>query len=348
MGRRRCAAVRGRDAFTRPPRSDHAALGGLAGAAARAWSDSRSRWSRPGPGGHPSFGTVATRDWRPAAVASGRDSDATVPPPRSPGSRWRPPARDRDAADDRLRDLPPARGVRALAGEPPRRAGGRRARARPRRATRCRSSSCARDKHYFFGDDRRAFVGYRIENGVLLLSGDPVGPRGRAAAACSSESARVRRRARPEARRGRRERAAVPAVRGARAADDLPRRRGGRRARPLLARGPPDPQGAPVGHPPEQGRIRRRAARCSRALDAGDDRARSRRCSSSGARAPPSAASRWRWTRSTASTSDETLVVLARDEDGAIRGVLHFVPVLRPRRRCRCRSCAATRTRRMG
>jgi lysyl-tRNA synthetase class 2 len=32
------------------------------------------------------------------------------------------------------------------------------------------------DKHYLFSADRRAFVGYRIENGVLLLSGDPVGP----------------------------------------------------------------------------------------------------------------------------------------------------------------------------
>ncbi len=32
------------------------------------------------------------------------------------------------------------------------------------------------DEHYFFGDDGQAFVGYRIENGVLLLSGDPVGP----------------------------------------------------------------------------------------------------------------------------------------------------------------------------
>ena len=31
------------------------------------------------------------------------------------------------------------------------------------------------DKQYFFSRDRRAFVGYRIENGVLLLSGDPVG-----------------------------------------------------------------------------------------------------------------------------------------------------------------------------
>jgi lysyl-tRNA synthetase class 2 len=32
------------------------------------------------------------------------------------------------------------------------------------------------DKHYFFSQDGRAFVGYRIENGVLLLSGDPIGP----------------------------------------------------------------------------------------------------------------------------------------------------------------------------
>jgi lysyl-tRNA synthetase, class II len=32
------------------------------------------------------------------------------------------------------------------------------------------------DKQYLFSQDRRAFVGYRVENGVLLLSGDPVGP----------------------------------------------------------------------------------------------------------------------------------------------------------------------------
>jgi lysyl-tRNA synthetase, class II len=32
-----------------------------------------------------------------------------------------------------------------------------------------------RDKHYLFSPDRSAFVGYRIENGVLLVSGDPVG-----------------------------------------------------------------------------------------------------------------------------------------------------------------------------
>jgi len=32
------------------------------------------------------------------------------------------------------------------------------------------------DKHYFFNDDRTAFVGYRVEAGAVLLSGDPVGP----------------------------------------------------------------------------------------------------------------------------------------------------------------------------
>jgi lysyl-tRNA synthetase, class II len=32
------------------------------------------------------------------------------------------------------------------------------------------------DKHYLFSADRSAFVGYRVEGGVLLLSGDPVGP----------------------------------------------------------------------------------------------------------------------------------------------------------------------------
>jgi len=32
------------------------------------------------------------------------------------------------------------------------------------------------DTHYLFSPDRRAFVAYRIENGVLLVSGDPVGP----------------------------------------------------------------------------------------------------------------------------------------------------------------------------
>lgn len=33
-----------------------------------------------------------------------------------------------------------------------------------------------RDKHYLFSEDSRAFLGYRVESGVLVVSGDPVGP----------------------------------------------------------------------------------------------------------------------------------------------------------------------------
>ncbi len=32
------------------------------------------------------------------------------------------------------------------------------------------------DKHYLWSSDRRAFVGYRVESRVMLISGDPVGP----------------------------------------------------------------------------------------------------------------------------------------------------------------------------
>jgi lysyl-tRNA synthetase class 2 len=32
------------------------------------------------------------------------------------------------------------------------------------------------DQHYLFSRDRKAFLGYRVETGVLLVSGDPVGP----------------------------------------------------------------------------------------------------------------------------------------------------------------------------
>ena len=64
------------------------------------------------------------------------------------------------------------------------------------------------DKHYFFTEDGGAFVGYRIENGVLLLSGDPVGPT-EAFPRLLARAARVRRDARAEARRRRRQRGAA-------------------------------------------------------------------------------------------------------------------------------------------
>jgi lysyl-tRNA synthetase, class II len=37
-------------------------------------------------------------------------------------------------------------------------------------------SNLRRDKHYLFTADRRAFLGYRSEGGVVIVSGEPVGP----------------------------------------------------------------------------------------------------------------------------------------------------------------------------
>ena len=77
------------------------------------------------------------------------------------------------------------------------------------------------DKHYFFNADRTAFVGYRVEAGVMLLSGDPVGPRERFRS-CSATCGRSQR-PRAEARRRRRERADAAALRGLGLQTHLPR-----------------------------------------------------------------------------------------------------------------------------
>ena len=227
LGARRGCCSPGR-AFRVRHDPHHAALGGLAGAAARRARRAPSRRSRSGP-------RRATRRSRPSSRETGRPAAArqarrrsTISITTSPGSRWRAADRARHAAGDRLRDLPAA---------------GRAAGACPARARRAAAAELVRahgsdtlsffklraDKHYFFSEDRRAFVGYRIENGVLLLSGDPVGPDD-ALPGAARRAARVRRCPRPEAGRGRRQRARVPAVRGARAAHDLPRRRGDHRA----------------------------------------------------------------------------------------------------------------------
>ena len=124
---------------------------------------------------------------------------------------------------DRLRDLPAARRA-AIAAEPDARAPPPPQLVRDHGTDTLSFFKLRADQQYFFADDRRAFVGYRIENGVLLLSGDPVGPRRRVRRACCAELRAFADSARAEARGGRRQRAPVPAVRAARPAHDLPRR----------------------------------------------------------------------------------------------------------------------------
>ena len=223
------ALIVGGSAFPRPPRSDHAALGDLARAAARLPSRWRIAAVRGlGSEGHPSSATVAPRDRSTCCAGSaGRSTSTTTSTPA--WCRWRPHGRDRDAAGDRLRDLPAARRA-ACAAEP---GGARRSpptSCAPTAPTRSRSSSCAPTSTTSSARTGGRSSATAIENGVLLLSGDPVGPPTTPSPGCSASVRAVRRGPRPEARRARRQRATVPAVRGARAADDLPRRRGGRRA----------------------------------------------------------------------------------------------------------------------
>ena len=64
-----------------------------------------------------------------------------------------------------------------------------------------------RDQHYLFSPDRRAFLGYRVEAGVLLVSGDPVGPERGNSVAVARARASSPRRAACESRRSARARA---------------------------------------------------------------------------------------------------------------------------------------------
>ena len=204
--------VLGRGAFRGQARSDHVAVGALARAARRLGGLAVAAVVAWATEGHPSWRTVVARDRRPAAVAVGpiRFRHSSAPRLRVDPAR-RPPGRGRDAAGDRVRDLPPAGGAASAAR--------RRARARgrggsgpaPTATTRCRSSSCAPTSTTSSATSATAFVGYRIENGVLLLSGDPVGPDERSPDLLEQLQAFARG-PRPEARRGRRQRAAVPAV----------------------------------------------------------------------------------------------------------------------------------------
>ena len=181
---------------------------------------------------------------------------------------------------DRVRDLPPAGGAAALPGPDARAAAAELVHAHGTRHAVVLQAP--RRQAVLLQRGRRAFVGYRIENGVLLLSGDPVGPPNARAGAARASSRRSPTRAGCKLGAVGASERLCPLYERARAAHDLPRRRGDRRAREVLARGPRDPQGPPVGQPPDEGRLRGRAARGRRARpdtlerDRGGARARAR------------------------------------------------------------------------
>ena len=116
------------------------------------------------------------------------------------------------------------------------------------------------DKSRFFSASGDSFLAYRVVGGTAVVTGDPIGdPVGAARAARGVPAGRAL-----EGVAGRdrgRERRGAARLCGARFQVDLPRRRGIRATRQVLARRPPDPQGAPVGHPAREGRLPGRALR---------------------------------------------------------------------------------------
>ena len=149
------------------------------------------------------------------------------------------------------------------------------------------------------------------------------GRRRRRAAGAPARDVRVRRAARAAARRARRGREPLPLYRRGRPAVALPRRRGDRRDCPLLARGALDQK------------VRQSVSRLEAAgyrADAASSAASTTRRPRSSTRLRPLARRRARARLldgdglAARAHQPESVVVLARDADGRVRGFLHFVP----------------------
>ena len=119
-----------------------------------------------------------------------------------------------------------------------------------------------------------------------------------------------------------------PLYRAGRLPRDQGRRRGRRSSRRFLARRPADPEGAPVREPTPPGGLHARRPGGSRRLDAAILEPSFSGFRTSGAAAGPSAASRWRWTSSSANSG--TLFVIARDAERRAEGSSTSSPRRRP------------------
>ena len=180
------------------------------------------------------------------------------------------------------------------------------------------------DKLYFFSQDRRAFVGYRIENNVLLLSGDPVGPE-----ECFEELL-TDLRAFADARGLK-----LGAVGASEALCPLYEALGLRTIylgdEAIVDLDTFSLQGRPIR------KVRQSVTRLSKAgftadcheLGSLDEAtiAQVQRVLEVGRQGAPERGFSMAMDSITSHSGEETLLVLARDGEGAIRGVLHFVPV---------------------
>ena len=121
-----------------------------------------------------------------------------------------------------------------------------------------------RDKQYLFSRDRTAFLGYRVENRALIVSGDPVGPPAATAELLTDLAAFAEERNLTIAALGVSE-PLRPSVRATRPPGALHGRRGDHRDRTVQPRRASDPQGASIGDAAPESLVHYRARRGGRA-----------------------------------------------------------------------------------
>ncbi len=181
-----------------------------------------------------------------------------------------------------------------------------------------------RDLHYLFSPDRQAFLGYRVEGRVLLVAGDPIGPTGALPALVRETCAFAEVRGLETGGLGR-EFLAPASVAAGRPQRALHRRRG-------------DPRNGGASRSKDERSARcasrstgwRRPATPPAPSSPRPSRQRHSR-SSSGSRTSgvPATAERGFSMAMDSLAGEhqaESVVILARDETGAVRGFLHFVP----------------------
>ena len=202
-----------------------------------------------------------------------------------------------------------------------------------------------RDKQLPLRADRRAFVGYRIEDGVLLVSGDPVGPADALPGLARETSRFAERRGLRLGAVGASERLARRSAATPACARSTSATRRSSRPRSFSLEGRAIRKVRQSVTPARGGRLHGRAA-APRPSSTPPTRAElEARLGTRGATAPPSAASRWRWTRCAATTSRTARRPRARRRRRA-SAASSTSSRATAARRCRSRSCAATATRR--
>ena len=180
------------------------------------------------------------------------------------------------------------------------------------------------DKQYFFSRDGAAFVGYRVENGVLLLSGDPVGPQAAIRPLLAQLQAFAEARglklgavgASERLRKHYEELGLRTLYLGDEAIVEL--ERFSLEGRPIRKVRQSVTRLTKAGYCAELREMRELEAATIAEIEGVLERGRQGAPERGFSMAMDSLAGRH---------CDETLVVLARDSDGAVRGVLHLVPV---------------------